>query len=69
MYIMSFPIVLAGTTLQDQNKALGERIEKADATISKANDEIESLKSELARLKGEDAMRRRKTYGKNGEKC
>ena len=48
------------TTLLDQNKAMGERLEKAATTISKANDEIESLKTELARLKGENAMRRRK---------
>lgn len=61
-------LLQAVTTLLDQNKAMGERLEKADATISKANDEIEYLKSELARLKGENAMRRRKTYGKNGEK-
>lgn len=43
-------------------------ISDAKATISKANDEIEILKSKIAKLEGENAMRRRKTYGKNGEK-
>ena len=42
-------------------------ISDAKATISKANDEIEILKSKIAKLEGENAMRRRKTYGKNGE--
>lgn len=63
------------TTMLDANKSMGERLDKANATIleanatiSKANDEIEALKSRIAQLEGENAMRRRKTYGKNGEK-
>ncbi len=65
----------AVTTLLDANKSMGEQLEKANATISdakatisKANDEIEILKSKIAKLEGENAIRRRKTYGKNGEK-
>ena len=51
----------AVTTLLDANKSMGERLEKA-------NDEIEALRSRIAQLEGENAMRRRKTYGGNGEK-
>ena len=47
-------LLQAVTFLLDQNKAMGERLEKVDATIAKtgeelsqANDEIEALKSEL----------------------
>lgn len=58
----------AVTTLLDANKSMGERLEKAKSTISKANDEIDALKTRIAQLEGENAMRRRKTYGKNGEK-
>lgn len=64
----------AVTTLLDHNKSMGRQLEEAktslqeaNVTISKANDEIEALKAKISKLEGENAMRRRKTYGKSTE--
>lgn len=61
-------------TLLDHNNSMGRQLEEAktslqeaNVTISKANDEIEALKAKISKLEGENAMRRRKTYGKSAE--
>ena len=58
-------------TLLDHNNSMGRQLEEAktslqeaNVTISKANDEIEALKAKISKLEGENAMRRRKTYGR-----
>ena len=61
-------------TLLDHNNSMGRQLEEAktslqeaNITFSKANDEIEALKAKISKLEGENAMRRRKTYGKSAE--
>ena len=52
---------------KDYEYKISELFKAVKTLLDHNNDEIEVLKAKISKLEGENAMRRRKTYGKSAE--